>query len=162
MCVKRSKFDEIYSAYSDKLYNYALWVTRNKDASCDILQNVFVKLWKQNASLYEDSGIEGWLITVTRNACLDFFRKCSRFTKFRLNYARENHYVKAESKEQRTIWDKLDLLSEKERSILYLHFHTGHTFREVARILRIKETAVRVTSYRALKKLRKKCAKDLL
>ena len=160
--MKRSKFDEIYATYSDSLYNYALWLTRNKDACNDILQNVFVKLLKQKSSLYEDSRIEGWLFTVTRNACRDFFRKCSRFTKFRLKYARENHFVKTESHEHKTIWDKLDILNEKERSILYLHFHTGHTFKEVARILKIKETAVRVTSFRALKKLRKKCAKELL
>lgn len=160
--MKRSKFDEIYSTYSDKLYNYALWITRNKDACNDILQNVFVKLWKQDSSLCEDGGIEGWLITVTRNACLDFFRKCSRFTKFRINYARENHFVQSESHEHRTIWDKLDILNEKERSVLYLHFHTGHSFKEVARILQIKETAVRVTSFRALKKLRKNCAKEFI
>ncbi len=160
--MKRKKFDEIYLSYSDKLYNYVLWVTRKKDACNDILQNVFVKLWNQDSSLYEDDGLEGWLYTVARNACLDFFRKCSRFTQFRLNYARENHFVKTESHEQRAVWDKLDILNEKERSILYLHFHTGHTFKEVARILKIKETAVRVTSFRALKKLRKKCVKELL
>jgi RNA polymerase sigma-70 factor (ECF subfamily) len=160
--VKRKKFDELYTAYSDKLYNYALWLTRNKDACNDILQNVFIKLWKQDTSLYWNDGLEAWLYKVTRNACLDFFRKCSRFTRFRLKYAKENSFLKTESNEQKAVWDRLDILNEKERSILYLHFHTGHSFKEIAKILHIKETAVRVTSFRALRKLRKKCAKDIL
>ncbi len=138
-------------------------MTRNGDICSDIVQNVFIKFWKQKTFCYNsDEELEAWLYKVTRNKCLDFFRKCNRITKFKIKYLREFQFYSNESVEKKAVWNSLDILNEKERSVLYLHFHTGHSFKEVAKILEIKESNVRVTSFRALKKLRKNCSKDIL
>lgn len=160
--MERKRFNKIYDIYSRKLYNYALWLTRNKEACNDIVQTVFIKLWKQQNVSYQDTELEAWLYTVTRNSCMDFFRKCARFTRFRLKYSLETPLYTTESDESSSIWNMLDILNENERSIIFLHFRTGYPYNKVAEILLMKETAVRVTAFRALEKLRKKYAKELL
>jgi len=160
--VEQKRFNEIYDIYSKKLYNYALWLTRNKDATSDITQVVFVKLWRQEKVFIHNKELEAWLYTVTRNACMDFFRKCSRFTSFRLKYARETPLYTEEPKETKSIWNMLDTLKEKERTILFLHFRTGYSYKKIAEVIDMQESAVRVTAFRALEKLRKKCAKEIV
>jgi len=160
--VEQKQFNEMYDLYSKKLYNYALWLTRNKDATSDIIQVVFIKLWRQEKAFHHDREVEAWLYTVTRNACMDFFRKCSRFTSFRLKFARETTLYTEEPKENRSVWDKLDILKEKERTILFLHFRTGYSYNKIAEVIDMNESAVRVTAFRALEKLRKKCAKEIV
>ncbi len=160
--MKTEKFNDLYRNYSERIYNYALWLTRNRDACNDILQVVFIRLWSNIATfLHSEDGLEYWLYRVTRNACLDHFRTCSRFTRVRLKYAREAHLSTQVNHEEKLVWNKLDKLNEKERSILYLRFHTGHTLKEVAEILKMNSGQVRVIACRALKKIRKHCAKDL-
>ncbi len=160
--MEQKRFNEIYDIYSRKLYNYALWLTRNKDAASDIIQVAFVKLWRREKAFIHEKELEGWLYTVTRNACMDFFRKCSRFASFRLKYARETALFTEEPKETKSIWNMLDTLKEKERTILFLHFRTGYSYKKIADVVDMQESAVRVTAFRALEKLRKKCAKEIV
>lgn len=159
--MQKTKFDHIYKAYSLKLYNYALWLTRNKDASSEIIQTVFIKFWKKPIKYSHDAELESWFYTTTRNACMDFFRKCARFSKLRLKYSQETLPKNIESPEDKEIWDLLDDLNEKERSVLYLRFRIGHSFKDIANMLELKESAVRVCSFRALEKLRKKHGEEL-
>ena len=160
--VEQVRFNKIYDLYSKKLYNYALWLTRNKDSSNDIVQTVFIKFWKNEKIFDQDCEIEAWLYKVTRNACIDFFRKCSRNTKFRLKYLKEIPLFSNEPQENKSVWNMLDRLSEKERSILYLYYRMGYPHKNVAQILNITESCVRTSSFRALEKLRKKCNRDLV
>ncbi len=157
----RNTFNEIYDKYSRKLYNYALWLTRNKESCNDIIQAVFIKLWNQQRHYHQDNELEAWLYTVTRNACMDFFRSYARFSRFRVKYLHETPVYETEPAETRAVWDMLDTLSEKDRSILYLHFRAGYSYKKIAEVLEIKETAVRVSAFRALEKLREKCTKEV-
>ena len=160
--MERKKFNEIYDTYSKRLYNYALWLTRNTDACNDIIQAVFIKVWNQKKVFSIENELEAWLYKVTRNACMDFFRRCSRYTRFRLRYKHETPICNTESDENKSVWNMLDSLKERERTVLYLHFKSGYSYKKIAEVLVIKESAVRVTAFRAMEKLRHKCAKDFL
>ncbi len=159
--MKKKRFNEIYDLLSRKIYNYTLWLTRNEDATKDIVQTVFIKLWKHQKVFIEEKELEAWLYTVARNASMDFFRKCSRFTSFRLKYARETPLYTTESSDTKAIWNMLDILREKERSILFLHFKTGYSYKKIAVVMQMTESAVRISAFRALKKMRKKCAREI-
>ena len=160
--MERKKFNEVYDIYSRRLYNYALWLTRNKDACNDIIQAVFIKVWYKKKVFSTENELEAWLYKVTRNACMDFFRKCTRYTRFRLRYKHETPLCTTESNEKKSVWNMLDTLKEKERTVLYLHFRSGYSYKKIAEVLVTKESAVRVTAFRALEKLRNKCAKDFV
>ena len=93
---------------------------------------------------------------------MDFFRKCARHTRFRLKYSHETPLYEAGPDKNKSVWNVLDRLNEKEQTIVFLYFRVGYSYQKIAEVLPMKESTVRVIAFRALEKLRKKCAKDFL
>jgi RNA polymerase sigma-70 factor (ECF subfamily) len=160
--VEKKQFSDIFSQYSGRLYSYALWQTRNKESSQDIIQTIFIKLWKYDSLELEGKALESWLFRVTRNACIDFFRKCARNLRLSMQYRLEMPWKTVDTKEQKHVWEALEMLSKKERAILYLNFKAGYTYKEIAKMLGMQESNVRVASFRALEKIRKKYSRKAL
>lgn len=156
-----SEFKTIYHESGKNLYNFILWITGNRGACDDILQEVFIKVWRCDGSPHDPEERKRWLLTITRNACLDFFRKSSRFSRFRTKY-KEEWYEPAEDPDAPFIWSELQSLAEVERSILYLHLKIGHSYKEIADMLELTENSVRVKAFRALKKLKETLVKKEL
>ncbi|MBD3419812.1 MAG: sigma-70 family RNA polymerase sigma factor [Chitinivibrionales bacterium] len=158
--VHEKAFKELYGEHSDKLYNFILWMTHSKPASDDILQTVFIRVWKQPAAPATISEQEAWLFTIARNCCMDFFRSCQRSTRFRLKYSRERQSTSYNEADRTFTWEILSELSDIEKSIIYLHIKMGYNYKEIAQSLDLKENAVRVKAFRAFRRLRKKLSKE--
>jgi RNA polymerase sigma factor (sigma-70 family) len=158
--VNRATFNLIYNRCSRKLYNYALWLVRNKAACDDIIQTVFIRAWNHEDIPKGDKEVEAWLFMVTRNCCMDYFRKRTRTSQFQLKYAREKPAWSEATAENKLMWELLDNLKEEEKTILYMHLRSGYSYREIGEVIDSSESAVRVKAFRALKKLREFCVKE--
>ena len=146
-------FRELYREHGKNLYNFILWITSNRSQCDDILQEVFVKVWRCATVPENPDEQRRWLLTVSRRTCLDFLRKSSRFSRFRTKY-KDEWYERPEDPDAPFLWDELQRLPEVERSILYLHLKIGHSYKEIAEMLTLTENLVRVRAFRSLKKLR--------
>lgn len=149
------KFREFFDAYSKKVYTYTLWLVRNKEACDDIVQSVFIKLWNKSLTAEDEHDIGMWLFMVARNEAMDFFRKRSRFMRFRVRYSRETPLYSDGAVERKFTWELLGNLNEMDRTIVYLHIREGYSYKEIAESLATTENAVRVKACRALQRLRK-------
>jgi RNA polymerase sigma-70 factor (ECF subfamily) len=156
--VLEHEFKKIYNTHGRKLYNFIIWLTHNKSAADDILQTVFIKVWQCDFVPGDEIEAQRWLFTVARNASLDFFRKSTRFSRFRTKYTQE-FYQPEEDPDASFTWKELDELPEVEKSILFLHLKTGYTYKEIGETLELSENLVRVKAFRALKKLREQLTK---
>ncbi len=67
---------EIYERYSPTVYSVALRILGDTSAAEDILQDVFMQLWR-NADVFnpERGSLPGWLAVITRNRAIDSLRK---------------------------------------------------------------------------------------
>lgn len=149
------QFNAVYAEYSQPLYNYVLWMTGNKAASDDILQTVFIRVWKSTNAPREEKPLRSWLYTICRNACYDFFRARNRSARFRVRYSREHSSSVDDGIGNSLIWRHLTRLQDTDRTIIYLHIRLGWGYADVAKLLKTTENNVRVRAFRALKKLRK-------
>jgi RNA polymerase sigma-70 factor (ECF subfamily) len=70
-------FEEIVMRYQAPLYTYILSITKNVDASNDILQDVFIRVYRKLGKYNEENKLKNWLFTLTRNITMDYFRKNS-------------------------------------------------------------------------------------
>lgn len=156
----RQGFKKLFDGYAQKLYNYALWIVRNRDACDDIFQSVFLKVWNQPALPGGEKEVVAWLYMVTRNQCMDHFRKQARFFRFRKRYAGETPRFSEGDPGSRFTWEMLGILNESERSILYMHIREGYSYGEIAETMETTENAVRVKAFRALKRLRNHFVKE--
>jgi len=67
---------QIYSRYSSVVYAVALRVLGDTGAAEDVLQDVFLRLWRNPGAFdARRGGLGGWLAVITRNRAIDFLRK---------------------------------------------------------------------------------------
>lgn len=70
-------FDMLYRAYSKKLYHFALGLTKDKEVSEDLIQEVFVSLWEKRSQLNPKLNFDNYIFTIVYNAIRKYFRKRS-------------------------------------------------------------------------------------
>ncbi|MDG5816138.1 RNA polymerase sigma factor [Chitinispirillales bacterium ANBcel5] len=160
--MQEKEFRAVYNTFAGKVYTFILWLTQSRSSADDILQEVFLKVWRSDSVPKNEEEQLRWLYSVARNATVDHFRKSNRFSKLRQNFKHELLCTPRESAELGFEWEWVEELAETEKAILYLHLRDGYTYREIAEILDLKENNVRIKAFRALKLLRNKLKKKEL
>lgn len=71
----RPAFERLYDAYSPALYGIALRITNSSALAEDVMQDAFVKIWKNLTSFDVTKGtIFTWMLNITRNTAIDLLR----------------------------------------------------------------------------------------
>jgi len=164
-----SAFDGIVSRYADKIYGFALRITRNSSDAEEIFQEVFLTLTKKLDTFRGESKFSSWLYRITVNASYMYLRSQK---KHESNISLENYYPYDEkgtlmgrvmekdwssrpdiiifSKEALEIIDKsINELPESYRTVFHLRDIDGLSNEEVADILEISIPAVKSRLHRA-------------
>lgn len=68
-------FDEIYRRYWEPLSKYAYRLTRSSDEVCDIVQDVFVSIWKRRQDLNISGTLKSYLFKCIQNLSLRYIQK---------------------------------------------------------------------------------------
>jgi RNA polymerase sigma-70 factor (ECF subfamily) len=68
--------EEIFRRYSGPVYSVALRVLRDSSQAEDVLQEVFLQLWRKPAAFVQNRGSLGaWLVVIARNRAIDVLRR---------------------------------------------------------------------------------------
>lgn len=128
----------------------------------DLTQETFIKAYKRLDSVEDVSKIKSWLMRIAYNLCLDHFRTASknRFAcvenieeVFQANILPVAKQLERDEMSA-CVQEKMLLLSQSHRTILYLFDIAGLTHDEIAEVLKINVSNVRVRLHRARKGLR--------
>jgi len=65
----------IIDRYSKKVYNIALNFAGNREEAADITQDIFLKVYNNIDKYKEDRSFTAWLLRVSKNHCIDHWRK---------------------------------------------------------------------------------------
>lgn len=82
-------FAEVYEQHRAKVYGYLLKKTRSPEDARDLLQTVFLRLWKYRASLSTEFLLEQQLFTIARSVFIDHLRKASKIARMEEQSARQ-------------------------------------------------------------------------
>ena len=69
----RKAFDEIYAMYAKRLYAYCLQYTKNVEDAEDIVQDVFVHLWKIRKEIRQEETLKSLLFIMSRNRLINAY-----------------------------------------------------------------------------------------
>jgi RNA polymerase sigma-70 factor (ECF subfamily) len=152
---RNALLDEIMMAYGKDVWNYAYFLIRRKDLAEDIAQDVFVKAYNNLYNFRGDSSMKSWLLTITRNTALDYFKSAwvRRVQLFPLwtgngtSPSAENEWFGFQ--EQDHVWRTVMSLSRKLRETLLLYAHHRMTILEIASLLGLSEGTVKSRLHRA-------------
>lgn len=158
-----TEFAELYHQYFPKVFAYVYGRVQDKEVSLDIVSDVFEKAFIKKKSLRSPDSFGSWLFTIARNEVSSHWRKEKPAARAAQEAAweRELHYQPRGPEESILYKERLDSLSvlvrqlpRREQEIIALKFDAELTNREIANVLNTSEVNVRVTVFRALRKLR--------
>jgi len=71
-------FAILFHSYKNKIYGFILGITSSKEISKDIVQDVFLKIWKMRRRACEIENFNALIYRMARNAALDHLKRASR------------------------------------------------------------------------------------
>ena len=155
--------EDLHDRYAKRLYADVYRIVRNSNATEDIVQETFLRLWNRAELLNEDfASIEPWLITVARNCCMDYCRDQSKRVSFRFENpsARSNPPAEyrplLDADREKHVRLAVSRLPEQERQVLELAYFRGMSQQHIADHLHKPLGTVKSWSRHALKVLRVK------
>jgi RNA polymerase sigma-70 factor (ECF subfamily) len=76
------EYNRAVKEYSRNIYRYILKSTQDKEATEDIIQDCYMKLWEHKENVNPEK-IKYWLFTTAHNAMLKYIKKASRSISFK-------------------------------------------------------------------------------
>ena len=148
------------SEYESPLINYAATIVHDIDRARDVVQDTFIKLYKQDVEKVK-GGLKSWLYTVCRNRALDILRKDQRLvhvedstfpTEVSTTPAPDKQALQQERVDQ--IMQHMEKLSENQRICIQMKFQLGLSYIEIAEKTGLKSGNIGFLIHAGLKKLR--------
>lgn len=159
----RSAFSQFYDLYSSLSFTFALRILKVRADAEDLLQEVFMQVWRQAANYNPKRGKpEAWVITITKSRAIDKLRsqrrKDSKGTVLEEQFltnsrdAENRQGIQAEVK--LTMEGAMAEISDSQREVLELAYFQGLTQSEIAQKLEIPIGTAKTRIRDGLKKLR--------
>ncbi len=156
---QESAFSYLYDHYSASLYSVIVSIVIDRELSNDILQEVFVKIWRQIETYDTTKGrLFTWMLNVARNASIDAVRSKNYQQNQQNRELTENMYEAGGSSQTNT--DKIGLrkivykLKEEYRVLVELSYFEGFTQDEISKMLKIPLGTVKTRLRTALIQLK--------
>jgi RNA polymerase sigma factor (sigma-70 family) len=151
-------FAMLVNRYEANVKALAWNITGSSEDAREISQDTFLQAF-QNLRLFDQNKpFKNWILGITIKRSLDKIRKQKTFLNFFKQYSREVPTAKEEIRpiEESPIFHPLlKRLNERERTALSLQVNENYTAKEIGQLLNCSENSVRVTLFKAKKKLRK-------
>ena len=163
------QFIALYKFYYQDLYAYGVSLGFNTEDVKDAIQEVYLKLYFTERLCIDEKKIKFYLLRSVRNQLIDWERTKKDTSSieeeersFKLSVSVEESFI---SDEEDLLLKKrvnriLDLLTDHQREIVYLHFIEEMPYEEIAVMLDMKIQTVRGQVFKAMEKLRKLDSKD--
>jgi RNA polymerase sigma factor (sigma-70 family) len=157
---KEKAFTAIIKKYQEKLYWHVRRMVVDHDDANDVLQNVFIKVWKGLENFREDSQLYTWLYRIATNESLTFLDQQKKRASVSMDEsdAGLSNKIKAdEGFDANKLEWKLQLaiqqLPEKQRAVFTLRYYDEMPYEEMSRVLETSEGALKASYHHAVKKI---------
>ena len=142
-------FEKIYQLYSKRLYGHLLKLVKEPEEAKEILQEVFISVWRSREKIDPDKSFRSYLFKIAENKGVDFFRKTARDKKMeeRLSVFASADYVYIEemmiSKEKAAMLQQaIAALPAQRRQVFSLCKLDAKSYQEVSALLGISVSTI--------------------
>ena len=157
--MNQNDFIKIVSPFQDKVFRLAKRLLISTEEAEDATQEVLVKLWNKNENLDNYKSLEAFAMTMTKNYCLDQLKskRAGNSSLVHSNYRNRDaslYQVVEDNDSLKWVEKVINQLPEQQRIIIQMRDIEQYEFEEIAKILDMNETAIRVALSRARKTIR--------
>lgn len=159
----KEAFMVLIRTYQKKVFVVAYSFFRNREDALDLVQETFLKLYQKIGLFRRGENFEAWLLQISKNLCIDYYRKNYLRRKEGENGKRiEELTLQSESRQDfhqtqefREILSRsVDKLTEKQRMIFIMRHYNQMKNEEIAQILNISLGTVKSLHFKAIQNLR--------
>lgn len=147
-----NEFISTVKKQSRRIYLIALSITQNSSDAEDVMQNVFIKLWKYTKPFNNEEHLNKWLTAVSVNESRDYIKNPFRKRKLPLEDAVNISVL--DKTENIDLFRAVMSLDTKDRTIIHLFYYEDMNIADIADIIKIKESAVKTRLFRARGRLK--------
>ncbi|HIP35816.1 MAG TPA: RNA polymerase sigma factor [Crocinitomix sp.] len=139
--------------FADNIYRFVLKHLKNVDATKDVVQDTFAKVWVKHKNISAQK-VKSYLFTTAYNTLIDVLRK----EKYNEDIEQlDKHFNQRATKNidlQEILHSALNQLPEIQKTVILLRDYEGYDYAEIGKITHLKESQVKVYIFRARKKLK--------
>jgi RNA polymerase sigma-70 factor, ECF subfamily len=153
-------FNILYDNYCEALYGILMKFVQRTDVADDLLQDIFLKIWKNIDGFDSDKGsLFTWMLNIARNQAIDYLRSsCHRQQLLHVNndlFMLHKEYVSSNVSsssllEYKDIKNKVLQLDAKYSNVIDLIFFYGCTYEQTARIMKLPVGTVKTRARKGL------------
>ncbi|WP_353778714.1 sigma-70 family RNA polymerase sigma factor [Winogradskyella sp. 3972H.M.0a.05] len=155
----QADFVKLVMPFKDKVFRLAKRLLVSREEAEDATQEILLKLWNNKQKIEEYKNVEAFSMTMTKNFCLDRLKskQAQNLKIVHSNYQDHNVSLQKQVETNDSIdWVSkiIEELPEQQKIIIQLRDIEQYDFDEIAEMLDMKPTAIRVALSRARKTIR--------
>ena len=163
--MNQSEFLKTVMPFKDKVFRVAKRLLVSTEEAEDATQELYFKLWRNKSKLKDYKSVEAFAMTMTKNYCFDRLKskQASNLKLIHSNYQEKDTPLqrRMELNDSVSLVHKLiENLPEQQKLVIQLRDIEEYEFEEIAEMLQINPTAVRVSLSRARKTIREQLTKQ--
>ncbi|MCR5556381.1 MAG: sigma-70 family RNA polymerase sigma factor [Butyrivibrio sp.] len=137
--------------YGNTILRVAYSYLHNMSDAEDILQDTLIQFLRHNPTFENDAHEKAWLVTVASNLS----KNKINYLKIRSADELSEELVSREKEDLNFVWEAVKQLPEKNREVIHLFYQEGFSTKEIADILKRRESTVRSDLKRGRERLKK-------
>ena len=138
----RLPVQELMNMYKNNVYAAAFSICKNASDAEDVVQDTFLKYYMTHKNFDSEQHIRAWLLRVAINKA-----KNIQASFWRRNGVPLEDYIETlsfETPESKDLFEEVMKLPEKYRVVVHLFYYEDYSVKEIARILKISESNIKV------------------
>ena len=158
---KDSLLEKLMIDYGNELVRLAFYYVKDAEVAKDLVQNTFIKCYKNLDSFRFDAQIKTWLYRITINECKDYLKS------WHYKMVQVKSFIQETTKSiipspEKTVMEKyhneeikktISTLPKVYREVVYLYYYDALTSEEIATVLNISANTVKTRLRRAKQRL---------
>lgn len=157
---RNEAFGLLLNKYQQKIYWHIRRLVIDHDDSDDLVQDTFVKVWKNLGNFRNDSQLYTWIYRIATNECITFLNKKKQKNNVSIDEVDTDLGEKLTSSEyfdgdkiQRKLQQAILQLPEKQRVIFNMKYYDDMKYDEISEVLGTSVGALKASFHIAVKKI---------
>lgn len=162
----KTAFKQLFFDHYYGLCSVAEQITKSSDQARDVVQEVFLKIWRTHTEFSVNVSLKAYLYRSVRNQALNFREKQRAQERIKKNFADtiggplDDFQIDSQAGDQSKIvakvWELVQTMPNRRKMAFSLHRQHGLTYKEISDVMDISQKTVEYHIGAALKEIRSK------
>jgi RNA polymerase sigma-70 factor (ECF subfamily) len=141
-------YNDCVDNFADGVYRFIVKNIRHTEDAQDIVQSAFEKLWVNRAQVLPDKA-KSYLFTVAYHQMIDHIRKSNKMPLTEDSAIPHHQTMQQHTELKQVLMHAVNELNPTQKSLVLLKDYEGYSYQEIAEIMNLSDSQVKVYLHRA-------------